>query len=111
MGDLFFFIKMLVYTFVLCLVLQARIAGVSLEERLKNITHRSELASEARLVAEGALRFIGAKTPLPSRDKIYEELPAASSKIQERMKGHLQKNRKALIRKIQSYSENDRKEP
>ena len=107
MGDLFFFVKMMVYTFILCLLMQARIAGVSIEERFQKVTYESELAAQARAVAEGALRFVGAKTSLPSGRELSENLPEFSKSVKSRVKGALKKSNRSIEERLRKYSERD----
>ena len=59
MGDLFFVIKMSIYTLVLIIILQVKVGPTTLEQKLYNVTHQSELAGVIQGVAQGAAHFIG----------------------------------------------------
>ena len=55
MGDLFFFIKMVLFTFALMMLMQAKIGTRTVEENVLQWTQRSEIAQEVKKVAEGAI--------------------------------------------------------
>ncbi len=59
MGDLFFIIKMIIYTFVLVLMMQIKIGGSTLEEKVIRFTHQSSTAHFFQKTAQGGATFIG----------------------------------------------------
>lgn len=59
MGDIIFVIKMIVYTLVLIILLQVKIGPTTLEQKLYEFTHQSQMAGVAQSMAQGAARFIG----------------------------------------------------
>ena len=59
MGDFFFFIKMIVFTLVLVLVLQVKIGPTTLEQKVMTWTHKSEFSEVVQNVAESAIRAMG----------------------------------------------------
>lgn len=59
MGDLLFVIKMTIYTLILVVILQVKIGPTTLEQKLYNLTHQSQLAGAIQGVAQGAATFIG----------------------------------------------------
>ncbi len=61
MGDLFFVVKMMVYTLILVVILQVKVGPTTLEQKLQRLTHQSELAGTLQEVAQGAATFLGAQ--------------------------------------------------
>ena len=61
MGDLFFVIKMGVYTFLLVILMQIKVGSTTIEQRVIEFTHHSTLAGHMQEVAEGAAHFFGVK--------------------------------------------------
>ena len=59
MGDFFFILRMLVYTFIMVVILQVKVGPTTLEEKLYGFTHESQLAGTLQGVAQGAATFIG----------------------------------------------------
>ena len=59
MGDIFFVIRMCVYTTLIVLVMQIKIGSTTLEEKVTDWTHRSEFSVVVRELAEGAVSFLG----------------------------------------------------
>ena len=59
MGDLIFVIKMCVYTLVLIVLLQVKLGPTTLEQKLYEFTHQSQLAGQLQGVAQGAAHFLG----------------------------------------------------
>jgi|GEM_PF-3475692 len=110
MGDFFFFTKMLVYTFVLSLLLQTRISGTTLESRLVTITHKSEIARQARLVSEGVLRFIGTHTVYGSGQELSQKLPGMTKKVTKKVKKKMKESLKETEKKIEDHINRANKE-
>lgn len=59
MGDLFFVIKMTVYTLILVILMQIKIGSTTLEQKVIEVTHHSQLAGYLQEVAQGAATFVG----------------------------------------------------
>ena len=59
MGDIFFIIRMAVYTVVLVIVMQVKIGPTTIEEKVIDFTHNSSFSETIQKVAEGAVRIIG----------------------------------------------------
>ena len=59
MGDLFFILRMAIYTFFLVVILQVKVGSSTLEQKLHNLTHQSELAGFTQGIAQGGAAFIG----------------------------------------------------
>lgn len=59
MGDIFFVLRMAVYTTLIILVMQIKVGPTTLEEKVTDWTHRSEFSMVVREVAEGAVSFLG----------------------------------------------------
>jgi len=59
MGDFFFVIKMAVYTFIIVIIMQVKVGSTTLENRVIELTHRSEVGQSLQKVAESAAAFIG----------------------------------------------------
>lgn len=59
MGDLFFIIRMSIYTVIIVLVMQIKIGTQTVEDRVINFTHRSQFSSVIQEFAQGAVTFIG----------------------------------------------------
>lgn len=59
MGDLFFIIKMAIYTFIIVVIMQVKVGSTTLESRVIELTHRSEVGQSLQKVAESAAAFIG----------------------------------------------------
>jgi len=59
MGDLFFMLKMVFYTFFLVLMMQIKIGGTTLEEKVIRFTHHSSTAHFFQKTAQGGATFLG----------------------------------------------------
>ena len=59
MGDLFFVLKMTIYTLVMIVLLQVKIGPTTLEQKLYEFTHHSQVAGTMQNVAQGAATFLG----------------------------------------------------
>ncbi len=59
MGDIFFVIRMSIYTVIMIIILQVKVGPTTLEEKLYQFTHQSQLAGAIQGVAQGAARFVG----------------------------------------------------
>ena len=59
MGDLFFMIRMFIYTFIMVILMQVKIGPTTLEEKVIDFTHNSTAAGYFQGVAQGAAKFIG----------------------------------------------------
>jgi len=59
MGDIFFFLKMIVFTVLLVFVLQVKIGPTTLEEKVMSWTHKSEFSKVIQGVAAGGIKAIG----------------------------------------------------
>ncbi len=59
MGDLFFIIKMAIYTFIIVIIMQIKVGTTTLESRVIELTHRSEVGQSLQKVAESAAAVIG----------------------------------------------------
>ena len=59
MGDLFFLLKMTIYTLIIVVVLQVKIGPTTLEQKVVELTHNSQMAGVLQNVAQGAATFIG----------------------------------------------------
>jgi hypothetical protein len=61
MGDLFFVLKMMIYTLILVVLLQVKVGPTTMEQKLQHLTHNSQLAGTLQAVAQGAATFVGAQ--------------------------------------------------
>ncbi|MEM7647265.1 MAG: hypothetical protein AAF203_10165 [Pseudomonadota bacterium] len=59
MGDLFFLIKMTIYTFIFVTLMQIKIGSSTLEQKVIHWTHHSTAASYFKDTAQGAVAFLG----------------------------------------------------
>lgn len=59
MGDILFVLKMCIYTLVLIVILQVKVGPTTLEQKLYEFTHNSQIAGQLQGVAQGAAHFIG----------------------------------------------------
>lgn len=59
MGDLFFILKMSVYTVIIVVLMQVKIGSTTVEQKVMEFTHQSQLAGSLQGVAQGAATFIG----------------------------------------------------
>lgn len=59
MGDLLFLLKMTVYTVVIVILMQVKIGPTTLEQKVIEWTHHSQLAGVLQNVASGATTFVG----------------------------------------------------
>ncbi len=59
MGDIFFILRMIIYTLILVVILQVKVGPTTLEQKLHQMTHQSELAGSLQGVAQSAATFIG----------------------------------------------------
>jgi len=59
MGDIFFFIKMLIFSFILILVLQVKIGEKTLEEKSMDYISQSSVLPVMQGVADGGVKVIG----------------------------------------------------
>ncbi|MCJ8277124.1 MAG: hypothetical protein HRT44_03240 [Bdellovibrionales bacterium] len=59
MGDLFFIMRMSIYTLIIVLIMQIKIGPKTVEERVIQFTHKSQFAGVIQEVAEGAVAFLG----------------------------------------------------
>ena len=59
MGDLFFIIRMSVYTLIIVLIMQIKIGPQTVEQKVINFTHKSQFAGVIQEVAQGAVAFLG----------------------------------------------------
>lgn len=59
MGDLFFILKMTVYTLIIVVVMQVKIGTTTIEQKVIAFTHQSQLAGALQGVAQGAATFVG----------------------------------------------------
>ena len=59
MGDLFFLIKMSIYTVIIVIAMQVKIGPTTIEQKVIEFTHHSQLAGNLQQVAQGAASFIG----------------------------------------------------
>ena len=57
MGNLFFMLRMGVYTVFLIMILQVKVGSTTLEEKLYQLTRQSELAGQVQGVAQGIIGF------------------------------------------------------
>lgn len=61
MGDLFFIVRMGIYTVFIVLLMQVKIGPQTVEERVVDFTHRSQFSNVIQDVAQGAVTFLGAQ--------------------------------------------------
>ena len=59
MGDIFFILRMAVYTVIIVLIMQVKIGPQTVEDRVIDFTHRSQFSSVIQNFAQGAVTFIG----------------------------------------------------
>lgn len=59
MGDLFFVLKMSVFTVVIVLLMQIKVGSQTLEQRFIDITHQSQVAGMIQGVSQNAATFLG----------------------------------------------------
>ena len=59
MGDIFFVIRMAVYTVILVIVMQVKIGPTTLEEKVIQFTHNSSFSENIQNIAEGAVKILG----------------------------------------------------
>jgi len=55
MGDLLFFIKMVLFTFVFVLMMQVKIGSTTVEERILTFTHQSQVGIQLQKIADNGL--------------------------------------------------------
>ena len=58
MGDLFFIIKMAIYTFIIVVIMQVKVGSTTLETKVIELTHRSEVGQSMQKVAESGAEFV-----------------------------------------------------
>lgn len=61
MGEIFFFIRMAIYTLVFVIIMQVKVGPTTLEQKVIEFTHHSQMAGTIQKVAQGATIFIGAQ--------------------------------------------------
>lgn len=113
MGDLFFMVKMMVYTLIIVVILQVKVGPTTLEQKLQNLTHHSQLASQIQGVAQGAATFIGiqynrATGHLNSK---YIEKHSSSQRPGERLKVKLKELKESLNKKWDEHEKETSKAP
>ncbi len=101
MGDLFFILKMMIYTLVLVVILQVKVGSTTLEQKLQSITHQSQLAGAVQGVAQGAATFIGVQyNKLAGKiNSKYIEKHSSSNRPGSRLKNKFQELKESLNEK------------
>jgi hypothetical protein len=92
MGDILFFIKMLIYTFILVIILQIKVGPTTLEQKMYEVTHQSEVAGVLQNVAQGAAKFFGVQYKKISgqvKSKYFDQL-SSSQRPGDRLKNKYQ---------------------
>ena len=79
MGDLFFVIKMFIYTLILVVFMQVKVGTTTVEEKILYWTHQSELAGNFQNIAQGAIRFMS--------DQIYWFKGKVQGKVMDKIDG------------------------
>ena len=59
MGDLFFIIRMGLYTVIIVLIMQIKIGPQTVEQKVVNFTHKSQFSAVIQEFAQGAVAFLG----------------------------------------------------
>lgn len=98
MGDLFFVIKMCIYTLVIVVLMQVKIGPTTIEQKVIEITHQSQLAGVLQGVAQGAAAFIGDqyKAMRGQVNSQFIEQHSASQIPGERLKAKVEEIKKSL---------------
>lgn len=101
MGDLFFLIRMTVYTLIFVMIMQIKIGTSTLEQKVIHITHESQMAGVFQNIAQGAATFIGvqynrATDHLNSR---YIEQHSSAQRPGQRLKTQLKELKKSINKK------------
>ena len=101
MGDLFFLLRMTIYTLVFVMFMQVKIGDSTLEQRVIHFTHHSQIAGTMQSVAQGAATFIGiqynrATSHLNSK---YIEQHSKTQRPGNRLKNQLQELKKSINKK------------
>ena len=113
MGDLFFILRMMIYTFFLVIIMQVKVGPTTIEEKVINFTHHSEMAGMMQNVAQGAAKFIGvsyrkATGHLKSR---YMEQYSQKEQPGERLKTRLNELKESLNKKWDEKIQSENKLP
>lgn len=101
MGDLFFVIRMTIYTLILVVIMQVKVGPTTLEQKVYEFTHHSQLAGSIQKVAQGAASFIGVQYRQLTgqmQSKYIEQL-SASQRPGERLKAKIQELKKSMNKK------------
>ena len=101
MGDLFFLIRMTIYTLVFVMFLQIKVGDNTLEQKVIEFTHHSQIAGTMQSVAQGAATFVGiqynrATSHLNSK---YIEQHSKTQRPGNRLKNQLQELKKSINKK------------
>lgn len=59
MGDLFFVLKMTIFTVIIVMIMQIKVGSSTLEHKIINLTHESKFAEVTQHVAQNAATFLG----------------------------------------------------
>lgn len=59
MGDLFFLLKMTIYTVIIVVIMQVKVGPTTLEQKVIHWTHNSQAAGVLQNIARGATTFVG----------------------------------------------------
>ncbi len=107
MGDLFFLIKMTIYTVIVVILLQVKVGPTTLEQKLQELTHHSQLAGHIQGVAQGAAHFIGVQYNRITGhvQSKYIEQHSSSQRPGERLNVKLKELKKSLNKKWEKAEE------
>lgn len=112
MGDLFFLLRMTVYTLIFVMIMQVKIGETTLEQRVIEVTHHSQMAGLLQGVAQGAATFIGNQYDRFTGHfhSKYIEQHSKSQRPGHRLKAQLRELKKSINKKWEKVELEEKQE-
>jgi glycine cleavage system protein P-like pyridoxal-binding family len=109
MGDIFFVIKMMVYTFFVVVLMQVKIGSQTLEERAIDLTHRSQIGQSLQSVAQSGVQIISYQYQkmMGKVDLKFVKPPSLDQIPGQRLKAKIQTWKEDRKKDLHSLTESD----